>query len=154
MSNGINQRARVDNETPRALLLANGGGAVAMLAVLPPILDRTGYEPLALAMLIGVLVLVIGVAFAIVHGFLRRRCASLYEQHQMNPPKGSLFGIQLRVPAVCFLSAVFMWLSIATFVGAGGFVAATGIMTIGELQNQRAPVRPAAGEPKAKARGR
>ena len=154
MSNGANQRARIDNETPRALLLANGGGAVAMLAVLPPILDRAGYEPFARAMLAGVLVLVIGVAFAIVHGYLRRRCALVHEQHQMNPPAGKLAGIQLRVPAVCFLSAVFMWLSIATFVGAGGFVAATGIATLGELQSQRAPVRPAAGEPKAKARSR
>jgi hypothetical protein len=152
MSNGTNQRARVDNETPRALLLANGAGAIAMLAVLPPILDRAGYEPMALAMLIGVLVLVIGVAFAIVHGYLRRRCALVHEQHQMNPPKGSLLGIQLRVPAVCFLSAAFMWLSIATFVGAGGFVAATGIMTINELQTQKLPPRPAAGELKAKAR--
>jgi len=38
MSNGVEQRAQIDTETVRALLVINGGGAIALLSLLPTIL--------------------------------------------------------------------------------------------------------------------
>ncbi|MEX0591225.1 MAG: hypothetical protein WD207_09065 [Xanthobacteraceae bacterium] len=150
MADAARQRAQTDTETVRALLLANGGGAVAMLATLPPVLDRDGYEPLARAMLFGLLILMIGVVFAIVYNYLRRKCSLEYERHDMNPPKGRIFGVQLWEPTVCCVSIVCLWLSVVAFLGAGSFVAATGITTLAEVQSQKATGRPGgAADPRA-----
>jgi hypothetical protein len=155
MPDGVGQRAQIDTETVRALLLANGGGAVAMLAALPPILDRAGYESLARAMFFGVLIMMIGVAFAIVHNHLRRKCSLLYELNNMNPPKGRLLGVQLWAPTVCAASAVCMWLSIGSFVGAGSFVAASGITTLGEVHSQmKSPQPSAVSDPRTKGKSK
>jgi hypothetical protein len=142
-------RAQIDTETARGLLVANGGGAVALLAALTAILDRDGYEPLAKAMLIGVLVMMLGVALAIVHNHFRRLCSLEHQLHDMNPPKGTIFGVQLWAPLVCCISVVCMGLSVATFVGGGGYVALSGIATVGNIQSQKAALRPAStAEPK------
>jgi hypothetical protein len=153
MSNGQQQRAQIDRETVRALLLANGGGAVAMLAVLPLVLDRPSFDPLAYAMFLGVFVLTLGVALAIAHGYLGRRCALVHDPRDLSPPKGKLFGLSLPAPAVCIASALCMWLSLLAFVGTGGYVAWTGVATLGEVGQKGTP-RPAAGEPKAKTKTR
>ncbi|HEY7457741.1 MAG TPA: hypothetical protein VH765_03220, partial [Xanthobacteraceae bacterium] len=137
MSDGPEIRAGTDTETARALLVANGGGAVAMLAVLPPVLDRDGFEPLAQAMLIGLLLMMFGVVLAIIHNDLRRRCSLVHQLHNMNPPKGKILGIDLWAPTVCCASVVCMWLSTATFVGAGTYVAVSGIRTVSDVQKQR-----------------
>jgi hypothetical protein len=152
MADGVSERARIDTETVRALLLANGGGAVALLAALIPALDRSGLDPLTHAILIGIFMMVLGVAFALAHNHLRARCSLVHERHNMNPPKERLFGVvPLWAPAVCCASAVCMWLSVATFVGAGGYVAWSGIATLSELQAQKAGPRPApAGDPRVK----
>ncbi|HEY7458150.1 MAG TPA: hypothetical protein VH765_05290 [Xanthobacteraceae bacterium] len=156
MSDQLEIRARMDTETARALLVANGGGAVAMLAVLPPVLDREGFEPLAQAILIGLLLMMFGVVLAIIHNDLRRRCSLVHQLHNMDPPKGKILGIDLWAPTVCCASVVCMWLSTATFVGAGTYVAVSGISTVSDVQKQKSSSRPGgAAEPKggkAKAR--
>jgi hypothetical protein len=74
MSDAANRFSKIDVETVRGLLIANGGGAVAMLALVPSVLDRPGYESVAWAMLLGMLIMVIGVALAIAHNHFRREC--------------------------------------------------------------------------------
>ena len=132
MPNGVDRRAIIDAETAKALLLINGGGAVALLAFLPTILGKPGYEPLARAALWGVMILVVGLASVVVHNHLRRRCSLHYDHHRMNPPKGRLLGVKLWAPTVCCASKVFMWLSLAAFIFATVHVAVVGIVLLGD----------------------
>ena len=131
MNGGVETRAQIDTETVKALLLVNGGGAVALLALLPVILQR-GQETLAKAILAGVVVLTLGLVFAIIHNRLRRKCSNIYSRANMSPPPGRLFGRQLRQPAVCFFSTAFMWLSLATFAFPGITVGAIGFTSLGD----------------------
>lgn len=148
VSPGVGQRAQVDNETLRGLLIANGGGAVALLAVLPSILDRPGYEPLAYAILVGLLVLVVGVALAIAYNYFRRRCSLEYERHGMRPPHGAILGIHLWAPIVCCIYQLSLWLSLACFVSTGAYVAIVGMNTLSAMQ-PTAPTKQVPGSPKA-----
>jgi hypothetical protein len=77
-----------------------------------------------------VLLMMLGLGAAIVHNHLRRRCSLLHDQHGGNPPKGTLFRLQLRSPTVCFWSSTFMWLSLVAFLIAGLVVAVVGLCTI------------------------
>jgi hypothetical protein len=129
--NGVEIRAQIDTETVRALLLANGGGVVAFLALLPVILDRPGQQKLAVAILIGVIAFTFGLAFAIIHNQFRRRCSLVYSQHVMRPPTGHLLGLRFGMPTVCFFSWMFMWLSLATFAFAGTAVGWVGFFSLG-----------------------
>ena len=60
MASGVERRSQIDTETVRALLLINGGGVVALLSLIPSILDIDGYERLAFHILIGVSILMFG----------------------------------------------------------------------------------------------
>ncbi|MCH9054180.1 MAG: hypothetical protein IIA72_24590 [Proteobacteria bacterium] len=135
MSNGVDRRAQIDTETVKALLLINGGGAIALLSLLPSILDKDGYERLAYSIFMGVLFLMFGLVFAVIHNRLRRKCSLHYDQHKMKPPKGRLFGIVLWGPTVCCISTVFMWISIGAFFLGGLFVAINGIITLENLKS-------------------
>lgn len=126
-------RAQIDTETVRALLSLNGGGAVAILTLLPSFLEIPRYEPLAIPLLIGVLILVLGLAFALIHNRLRRECSLVYQGHKMAPPPGRLLGFTLKEPTVCFVSIRFMWASAAAFVIAGLYVAASGVCILSRL---------------------
>ena len=130
MPTGLEIRARMDAETAKALLLLNGGGAIALLAFLPSILDIVNYEPLVRAVLWGVLVFMSGLVAAVIHNNLRRRCSLHYEQHQMRPPGGKLLGIPLWAPTVCCVSQAFMALSLLAFMAAGAYVAYTGLAVL------------------------
>jgi hypothetical protein len=130
MSNGVERRAQIDIETFKALLLINGGGAVSLLAIFSQIIRVPGYEKLAIAIMVGVLILVVGLSCAVVHNVLRRRCSLHYDHHGMRPPKGRLFGIELPEPTVCFFSWRFLELSVAAFVIAAAFVAWHGIVVV------------------------
>jgi hypothetical protein len=128
MTNGKEIRAQIDTETVKALLIVNGGGVVALLSMFASIIGKNGFESLAKAILIGVLFLMLGLASAVIHNHLRRRCSLVYEQTSVK--NGYLFGFVLPSPTVCFLSWLFMWCSIIAFVCAGTLVALTGICTI------------------------
>jgi len=130
MTNGIDRRERIDTEHFKALLLVNGGGAVALLAIVPSLLDKTGYATLTRAILVGVLIMMIGLVLAVIHNRYRRKCSLVYEEHGMKPPGGSLFGFQLSRPTVCAISEWCMWGSLAAFVVAGVSVASVGICTV------------------------
>lgn len=120
----------MDVETFKGLLAINGGGTVALLGFLAAILNRTGTAALAKAVLVAVLLQIFGLAAAIVHNHLRRRCSLMYEAHGMRPPSGKLLGLNLPSPTVCFFSWGFMWLSLALFLTAGLVVAIVGLRTL------------------------
>jgi hypothetical protein len=130
MSDGVEQRAQIDTETVRALLLINGGGAVALLTLLPNLLGKPGFERLTSAILVAIAILILGLACAVMHNRFRRKCSLIYSQHQFRPPKGSLLGIKLSAPTVCWMSERLMWTSIACFVGAGLYVAIIGLTAV------------------------
>lgn len=130
MTNGIERRERIDTEHFKALLLINGGGAVALLAIVPSLLDKTGYATLTRAILGGVLIMMIGLVLAVIHNRCRRLCSLVYDQHNLNPPAGTLLGFQLSKPTVCAISEWCMWGSLAAFVVAGVYVASVGVCTV------------------------
>ena len=90
MREGTSERSRIEKETVRALLVANGAGAVAILALLPSVLDRTGYQPLAHGLLVGLLVMTAGVVLAIVHNHLRSRIPPAAEPQNVRPQQQNL----------------------------------------------------------------
>ncbi len=53
MTKGLEIRAQIDTEVVKGLLLLNGGGAVALLALLPAVIGKPGFEPLSRAILGG-----------------------------------------------------------------------------------------------------
>jgi hypothetical protein len=151
-SAGLAQRAQMDKETLRGLLIANGGGAVALLAVLSPTLDRPGLEPLVYAMLVGIFVFMVGVVFAILYNQFRRQCSLQYEQHGFNPPGETFLGIKLWAPPACCAYQVCLYLSLLCFVGTGIYVATVGVNAVGAVQasSGKGAGAPKAGTTKAK----
>jgi hypothetical protein len=127
---GIQTRANIDTETVRALLLVNGGGAVALLALLPRLLDNRSYHHLVQAVLIGILLLVLGMVSAVAHNKFRRDCSLIYDQYNMRPPPGMILGIRLQSPTSCAMSSTFLWTSLVCFIVAGSSIAVVGLTTL------------------------
>ena len=133
MTNGVDRRARMDLETMKALLLMNGGGAGGLLTFLPTSLSRPEYRPLARAIFVGLMIFGAGIVLAVIHNRFSRKCSLVYDQNNMRPPHGSILGINLRQPTVCFISQVLMWLSLAAFVVAGVYVCVSGFLMVSSL---------------------
>jgi hypothetical protein len=125
---GVETRAKIDTETVRALLLINGGGVVALLTLLPRLLEDDSYHYLVQATLVGILLLILGLVSAVVHNKFRRDCSLIFERHKMEPPGGTIFGWRLERPRSCFISSVFMWCSVACFISAGSTIAVVGLI--------------------------
>jgi hypothetical protein len=134
-SSGLERRAQIDADTVKALLLTNGGGAVALLGFVPAIIGRPELAPLASAALVGLVVLMFGLTAAIVHNICRRKCALVWEQHGWKPPKGTFLGITLWEPRICAVSTVCKWVSLAAFLSAGAYVATVGISTLSTISH-------------------
>lgn len=121
-------RAEIDRDTVRGLLLINGGGSVALLALLPQILDKVAFRPLLHAILVALSFYLVGLLCAVWHNHLRRRCSLVWESHNMRPPPGQLFGRTLAKPTVCFWSWTLMIVSLVVFaVGSGAVIAGAAI---------------------------
>jgi len=125
-------RAEMDAEGVKALLLINGGGAVALLALLPQVLDKQAFRPLAVAAIWALLMYVLGLVCAVVHNRLRRICSLEYKRAQGYSPDVPgpcksrwVAWIASTEPCVCCVSIFFMWASIALFI-AGGFIVFVG----------------------------
>ena len=131
MADGQEIRAGVDAETVRGLLLINGGGAVALLAFLPGVLQKPELESLARAIIWAVFTFQLGLAFAVIHNRMRRKCSLEYAKKDRAPC--FMFGIVLREPCVCHWSIGFMWSSIIAFLVAGIIVLVAGLGVVGTL---------------------
>jgi hypothetical protein len=121
----------MDAETAKALLLINGGGALALLSFFTAIIGKPGLEPIARAVLFAVLGMMLGLVFAVLHNRYRRQCSLHYEHHNYRPPPGTLFGYRLSKPRVCWISEGFMQASLLAFLLSGCYVTGMGLLTIG-----------------------
>lgn len=133
MTDGVERRAEIDTETVRSLQLLNGGTAVALSTMLPPLLQAGDLTQLSTAMLSAIGVCAFGLFCATVHNRLRRKCSLEYskQKESREPPfKHSLFRSCQTVPGeprICTKSIIWMWTSLACFVAAiviimiGGF---------------------------------
>ncbi len=132
MSTGLEIQAQIDAENVKGLLLINGGAAVALLAALPHVVDKPGFESLTRSILWSLLVFQIGLVLSVVHNRLRRICSLEYERHNYRPPPCERFGLRLREPCVCHASILCMWLALIAFVGGGVTVFWGGLKSLDE----------------------
>jgi hypothetical protein len=129
-SEGVKTRAQIDTEVARGLLLANGGGAVALLAFLPTVFEKQALRPLALPVLAALFVFHVGIFAALVHSHYRRRCSLIHEHHGFSPPPGKFLGLVLDEPTVCWASWKWMWASIVLFLAGGSTVFVGALCTV------------------------
>jgi len=122
ISPGVKIRAQIDAEIVKGLLLANGGGAVALLAFLPKVLGSPLLSLLALPVIVALFTFHLGIVAAIVHTHFRRKCSLVYEQYKFAPPAGTLFGRTLSQPGICVASLCCMWASVGAFLAGGCLV--------------------------------
>lgn len=119
---GVARRAEIDAETVRGLQLINGGSAAALTAMLPNILTMQGFRGLAIAMGVAIVLNTLGLACAVVHNRLRRKCSLEYDkpvESRARPYKSRLVTWCKSVPnepAICTRSVIFMWASLLLFL--------------------------------------
>jgi hypothetical protein len=133
VSEGVKIRAQIDTESVRNVMLVNGGGSVALIALLPNVL----YTPLVLAVLLTLAIWLIGLTLAVVHSVLRRKCSSVYEKDKMFPPSGeTVLGINPKQPWVCWWCWRTLYVSIAAFLIGGVLIVAMGLANIDQLSTK------------------
>jgi hypothetical protein len=145
------QRNQMDVETLRGLLIANGGGAVALLIAVSSLLDRPGYESLVYAMLIGIVVFMLGVVLAILFNFARRQFLAQADQLVARSPT-KILGITLRAPGSGVAYQLCLYLSLLCFIGTGVYVAAVGANTLSPTTTSSIKSAPGAQKAGPKAR--
>src|SRR5690606_12302323 len=132
LSDGVKIRAQIDSESVRNVLLINGGGSVALIALLPAILGT----PLVFAVLLTLAVWLFGLTLAAVHSVLRRKCSHVYETHKMSPPPGTkMFWIDPRQPWVCWWSWGCLYFSVVAFLIGGILMVTFGLLNLDALTN-------------------
>lgn len=130
ISEGVKIRAQIDAESVRHVLLVNGGGCVALLALLPNMLGT----PLVFGVLVGLSIWLLGLTLAVVHSVLRRKCSLVYKRHSLNPPHGAPWlWINPGVPWVCWWSWRCLYGSILAFLLGGAAVVAFGFANLDAL---------------------
>lgn len=135
MSDGRETRAAIDTETVRGLLLINGGGAVALLAFLPALLQHAEFAQLSRSTIFAIFSFQCGLMFAVVHNRLRGLCSLQYVKKKENRSPCSLFGMKSEKPCVCLWSRGFMWASIGAFFVAGIVMLCAGLNHINQVEN-------------------
>ena len=135
-SEGVKIRAQIDQESTRSVLLVNGGGSVALLALLPVVIEHAS---LVRAILIGLSCWLLGLFLAVVHSILRRKCSRIYEQFDWKPPAGKLSlpfakrEWKLGEPTVCSCSWGCLYVSVGLFLVGGLAVVVGGWMHADDL---------------------
>ena len=107
-SEGVKLRAEMDNQTAKAMLLLNGGGATALLSFLSSVLN--GKVPqLGLPIVVAAFLMCLGLLATVAHNINRRKCSLEYEGYwregQQPPDK----------PQVCARSERFLTISMWAF---------------------------------------
>ncbi len=131
MGSSVEIRAQIDTETVRGLQLMNGGTAAALTAMLPSVLQNPGLHPLAAWMIAAICWAGVGLAAAIFHNRLRRKCSLQYEPGAIReqPYTNTIlrrFATVTGEPRVCTRSIMWMWVSFALFLAAIATVAIGG----------------------------
>jgi len=135
MTTGREIRSRIDSEQVRGLLLINGGAAVALIALIPYVLDKPEFIALSRGIFLALFLFQLGLVFAVIHNRQRRKCALEYEEAEVNPSNwpGSCRFLwwEANEPCICMRSIAFMWASVACFVFGGLTVATSGFLAVG-----------------------
>ncbi len=130
VSEGVKLRAQIDTESVRNVMLINGGGSVALLALLPAILGT----PLVFGLLLTLAIWLFGLTLAVVHSVLRRKCSLEYEQHRMDPPPGKpKLWIKPKEPWVCWWGWRCLYASILAFLIGGAVMVCVGFANLDVL---------------------
>lgn len=129
MATGRETRALIDTETVKGLLLINGGGAVALLAFLPGVLQSPEFQSLARALIWSIFIFQFGLALAVIHNRFRRLCSLEYSRKDRKKCKFII--LELQEPCICHWSVAFMWGSIISFLSAGIVVLIAGLRIVG-----------------------
>lgn len=134
LSDGVKIRAQIDSESVRNVLLINGGGSIALIALLPAILGT----PLVLAVLVTLAIWLFGLTLAATHSVLRRKCSHIHEIHEMSPPRGKKkFGIDPKQPWVWWWSWTCLYCSVATFLIGGIVMVIFGFLNLDALTSSQ-----------------
>jgi hypothetical protein len=138
VSEGVKIRAQIDTETVRNVMLVNGGGSVALLALLPAILGT----PLVFALLLTLAIWLFGLTLAVTHSVLRRKCSLVYEQHDMSPPPGKpRLCIKPKEPWICWWAWGCLYASIFAFLIGGAVMVCFGFANLEVLSTTPVPTR-------------
>ena len=133
VSEGLKIRAQIDSESVRNVMLVNGGGSVALITLLPNILNT----PLVFGVLVALSFWLFGLTLAVLHSVLRRKCSLVYEQYKMAPPPGKPFLlIKPKEPWVCWWSWKSLYSSIVIFLVGGALIVIFGFVHIEELSKK------------------
>jgi len=136
MTTGMEIRARIDADIIKALILINGGAAVALLALLPYVLGRGDLHSFAVAILRALLMFMFALLSAVVSSVFRRKCSLEWEIAKATssdklPSPCTIFEKEFfKEPCVCIWGTAFMCLSVFLFVLAGITVFRGGISAI------------------------
>jgi hypothetical protein len=131
MGSSVEIRAQIDTETVRGLQFMNGGSAAALTAMLPSVLQNPGFRPLAVWMIAAICCAGVGLAAAIFHNRLRRKCSLQYDKPKAarEPPYTNFFRrftTEQGEPRVCTRSIMWMWASFVLFLTTIALVAIGG----------------------------
>ena len=138
VSEGVKIRAQIDAESIRNVMLVNGGGSVALLALLPAILGT----PLVFGLLLTLAIWLFGLTLAVIHSVLRRKCSLVYEQHGMSPPPGKpRLWINPKEPWICWWAWGCLYASICAFLIGGAVMVGFGFVNIDVLSATPVPSR-------------
>jgi hypothetical protein len=130
VSEGVKIRAQIDTESVRNVMLVNGGGSVALLALLPTILGT----PLVFGVFLTLAIWLFGLTLAVGHSVLRRKCSLVYEEHGMNPAPGKpRLWITPKEPWVCWWGWRCLYASIFAFLVGGAVMVCAGFANIDVL---------------------
>jgi hypothetical protein len=117
-------------------MLVNGGGSVALLALLPAILGT----PLVFGVLATLAIWLLGLTLAVCHSVLRRKCSLVYEQHGMKPPPGKpRLWLKPKQPWVCWWGWWCLYTSIFVFLVGGVVMVSVGFANIDVLSTPTKP---------------
>jgi hypothetical protein len=138
VSEGVKIRAQIDTESVRNVMLVNGGGSVALLALLPAILGT----PLVFGLLLALAIWLFGLTLAVSHSVLRRKCSLKYEKHGMSPPPGKArLWIKPKEPWVCWWGWWCLYASILAFLIGGAVMVSVGFANVDILSASPTPTR-------------
>lgn len=136
MPSGKEIRAQIDTENVKALLLINGGGAIAMLTLFPITLGKYGNNTVTTEYIIwSIFLYAAGILFGAVHNHLRRLCSLAHDRNDAPCAKGKFTYFKTPEPCICFWSWGCMWASLVVFIIAGVLVLLGSLAMLDGLQS-------------------
>jgi hypothetical protein len=97
----------MDRDTVRVLVVLNGGGAVALLALLPNMFKVPEFLPITKAVMVAVIIQIVGLVLTVFHNMCRRECSRINQElgytKEADMSSACQWSRQLRIGAIfCF----------------------------------------------------